>query len=243
MTYQKNGTEFTIAYNNSVTINGYVSQDTFSIGDITVPQQDFAEITSGLASSGGIDGRLGLAYSTISVDQVVPPFYNMIAQGLLDAPVFSIYLSGAPDGAGSEVMFGGVNEAHYTGSMTNIPVRRQAYWEVGLDSLAFGDEVLELDNTGAALATGTPFIVLPTSVADSLNGEIGATQGQDGQYAIDCAKKAGLPNLSFSLGGTGFAIGPDDYILDVSGSCVSALIGKGMFSFMLSPKSIISSTG
>ena len=76
LTYEKNGTEFTIAYNSS-TINGCVSQDTFSIGEITVEQQDFAEITSGLTSS-GIDGVLGLAYSTISVDQIVPPFYNMI---------------------------------------------------------------------------------------------------------------------------------------------------------------------
>ena len=227
LTYKKNGTEFT-TQDNSSTINGYVSQDTFSIGEIVVEQQDFAEITSGLASS-DIDGVLGLAYSTISVDKVVPPFYNMIAQGLLDLPVFSIYLSLALDGAGSEVVFGGVDEAHYTGSLANIPVRQQTYWQVILDSLTLGDDTLETDNTGAVFDIATPFIVLPTSVAEVLNEGIGATQGQDGQNVIDCAKKAGLPNLSFSLGGGSFAIGPDDYISDVSGSCVSLLVGQGMF--------------
>lgn len=227
LTYKKNGTGFTIPYKFGP-ISGYVSQDTFSIGEITVDHQDFAEITSGLAFS-DIDGVLGLAYSTISVDHVVPPFYNMIEQGLLDAPVFSIYLSVAPDGAGSEAMFGGVNKAHYRGSLTQISVRRQALWEVGLDSLAFGDDVLELEHTGAALDIGTSLIVLPIAIADILNSEIGASRGQGGQYAVDCEKKAGLPNLTFSLNGNGFVIGPGDYILDVSGSCVSSFIGIGMF--------------
>lgn len=153
-------------------MEGFVSQDSLSIGDLTIKDQDFAEATKepGLAFAFGryisyipssypfslysrFDGILGLAYDTISVNHIIPPFYNMILQDLLDEPVFSFRI-GSTEEDGGEAVFGGVDESAYTGSIHYVPVRRKAYWEVELEQVAFGDDVLELESTGAAIDTG-----------------------------------------------------------------------------------------
>lgn len=169
--YKKNNSAFEIHYG-SGSLSGFISQDTVQIGDVKIKHQDFAEATSepGLAFAfGRFDGILGLGYDTISVDRAVPPFYNMLAQGLLDEPVFSFYLGNtASDGDESEACLGGVNRAHYTGELTKIPLRRKAYWEVQLDAISFGDETAELEEMGVILDTGTSLISLPSTLAELL---------------------------------------------------------------------------
>ena len=228
-TYKKNGSEFEIRYG-SGSLSGFISQDNVQIGDIKIKGQDFAEATEepGLAFAfGRFDGIMGLGYDTISVNKIVPPFYQMIDQGLIDEPVVSFYLSDTNNGDEdqSEAMFGGIDKDHYTGKMTKIPLRRKAYWEVDLDAISFGDATAELDKTGAILDTGTSLIALPSTLAELLNKEIGAKKGFNGQYTIECDKKDSLPDLTFTLTGHNFTIGSDDYILDVQGSCISSFFG------------------
>ena len=203
------------------------------IGDLTIKNQSFAEATSepGLAFAfGRFDGILGLGYDTISVNKIVPPFYNMIDQDLLDDNVFAFYLGNtAADGDESEAVFGGIDKDHYTGKITKIPIRRKAYWEVDLDAITFGKDTAELDNTGVILDTGTSLIALPSTLAELLNKEIGAKKSFNGQYTVDCKKRDELPDMTFTLTGHNFTIGPYDYILEVQGSCISSFFGPSPF--------------
>ncbi|KIM90839.1 hypothetical protein PILCRDRAFT_811328 [Piloderma croceum F 1598] len=224
--YKANGSEFAIQYG-SGSMEGFVSQDTLTIGDLTIKGQDFAEATKepGLAFAfGKFDGILGLGYDTISVNHITPPFYSMINKGLLDAPVFSFRL-GASEQDGGEAIFGGIDDSAYTGKISYAPVRRKAYWEVELESVSFGDDTLELENTGAAIDTGTSLIVLPTDIAEMLNSQIGATKSWNGQYEVDCAKVPSLPELSFVFSGKSYPLKGTDYILEVQGTCISAFMG------------------
>jgi saccharopepsin len=171
-TYKANGSEFEIQYG-SGSLSGYVSQDTVSIGDLVIKKQDFAEATQepGLAFAfGKFDGILGLAYDTISVNHIVPPFYQMLNQNLLDEPVFAFRLGDSEEDPG-EATFGGIDESAFSGKLTYVPIRRKGYWEVELEKVSFGEEELELEGTGAAIDTGTSLIVMPTDVAEMLNKE------------------------------------------------------------------------
>lgn len=57
------------------------------------------------------------------------------------------------------------------------------------------------------------------------NEEIGAKKGYGGQWTVECDKRDGLPDLTFTLSGHNFTIGPYDYILEVQGSCISSIFG------------------
>ncbi|KFY41284.1 hypothetical protein V495_04980 [Pseudogymnoascus sp. VKM F-4514 (FW-929)] len=226
--YEKNGTEFAIQYG-SGSVSGYISQDQVTIGDLVIKDQLFGEAVEepGLAFAfGRFDGILGLGFDTISVNKVVPPFYSMIDQGLIDEKVFSFYL--ADDKGQSEAVFGGIDKSHYTGDLTYIPLRRKAYWEVDFDAISFGDVKADLDNTGVILDTGTSLNTLPSTLAELLNKEIGAEKGYNGQYTIDCKKRDSLPDITFTLAGHDFALSAFDYILEMGGSCVSTFMGMDM---------------
>ncbi|KAI5479412.1 hypothetical protein MNV49_003556 [Pseudohyphozyma bogoriensis] len=224
-TYKANGTEFKIQYGTG-SLEGVISNDVMTIGDLEIKKQDFAESTvePGLTFAfGKFDGILGLGYDTISVQHVVPPFYNMVNQDLLDEPQFAFWLGSDPEQG--EAIFGGVDESHYTGKIDYVPVRRKGYWEVELEQVKFGKETLELENTGAAIDTGTSLIALPTDVAELINAQIGATKGWNGQYTVECDKVPSLPSLTFYFGGKPYELSGEDYILNVQGTCMSSFTG------------------
>jgi saccharopepsin len=225
-TYKPNGTTFSIQYG-SGSMEGFVSRDHLTIGDITITNHLFAEAVKepGLAFAfGKFDGILGLGYDTISVNRMPPAFYEMISQNLIDEAVFAFRLGSSEDDGG-EATFGGINPSAYTGPISYVPVRRKAYWEVELEKVVFGDEVLELEDTGAVIDTGTSLIALPTDIAEMMNAQIGAKRSWNGQYQVECARVPELPELSFYFGGRAYPLKGSDYVLDVQGTCISAFTG------------------
>lgn len=145
---------------------------------------------------------------------------------------------------GGEATFGGIDHSAYKGKLTYAPVRRKAYWEVELSKIRFGDDELELDNTGAAIDTGKPHLIvlppnhtnmysiigtsliaLPSDMAEMLNVEIGARKSWNGQYTVDCKTVPNLPDLTLHLGSKPYVLKSTDYILNVQSTCVSAFTG------------------
>lgn len=225
-TYVADGREFKILYG-SGPVSGYYGKDTVSLGKSVVKDQTFALVTdvSGLGpafSIGHFAGILGLAWQSISVNNVTTVFNNMITQKLAD-PVFSVYLSNEP-GEDGELLLGGINSNHYSGSITYVPLSSETYWQVALDGISInGASVTTVKN--AIIDTGTSLLAGPTSEIKKIAKLCGATPFLKGEYLIPCSKKTDGVNVDITLNGKTFTLTPTDYIIPDQTICLFGMIG------------------
>jgi len=237
-TYKANGTKFEIHYG-SGSMSGFLSTDTCCIAGLCVSDQTFAEATHepGVAFiAARFDGILGMGFPQISVLGVTPVFNNMVDQGVVEAPVFSFWLNRDPSAdIGGELILGGSDPLFYEGEMTYVPVQREGYWEVAMDSLTSGDSTVGCTGGCTAIVdTGSSLMVGPTKETNAINKMIGGKEivPGTGQYMIDCGSISSLPDIAVVLGGREFVLTGKDYVLQISQfgqtQCISGFMGLDM---------------
>jgi len=223
-TYVKNGTDFSIRYG-SGSLTGFVSQDTVTIGDVSVPNQLFAEATNepGLAFKiGKMDGIMGMAWQSIAVNGIRPAWYDIVQKQGME-PLFAFYL-GKGNGENSEMVLGGTDTKHYTGEISYVPLSDEKYWMFGMDKFAMGS--VSTSNVTAIADTGTSLLAGPKDFISKIQTAIGGTPvGSSGEYTVDCSKISSLPSVTITLAGKDYVLEGKDYILQVSGQCLSGFMG------------------
>lgn len=241
--YKADGRPLEIQYGTG-SMKGFLSQDELSLAGVTVKNQIFGEATvlPGLTFVlAKFDGLFGLGFDTIAVDHVKTPFENMVDQQLVPKSVFSFYLNrDQSKSPGGEIIFGGVDDAYYTGDITYTPVTSAGYWQFKMDGVKMsGGELLAGQNKTSLSAcesgcqaiadTGTSLIAGPKEEVKRLNELIGAVPVVNGEWVLPSCDTSKLPDLVFTIAGKEFALKADQYVLKVSQMgktmCLSGLFG------------------
>ncbi|KAI6072688.1 Cathepsin E [Aix galericulata] len=217
-TYQPVGIPFSIQYGTG-SLTGVIGSDQITVEGLTVTNQQFAESVSEPGKTfldAEFDGILGLAYPALAVDGVTPVFDNMMAQNLVELPMFSVYMSSNPDSSlGGELLFGGFDPSRFTGTLNWVPVTQQGYWQIQLDNVQVGGTVAFCkDSCQAIVDTGTSLLTGPTKDIKELQKYIGATP-VDGEYAVECSNLNVMPDVTFTINGLPYTLTSQAYTLMV----------------------------
>jgi len=224
-TYTKDGRKLLLPYGSGVCA-GTMVKDTVFLGGVALEEVVVGSIAiepGEIWVESPFDGILGLAYPQIAMpvdktDPVLPPVDVMMQRSLLDENKFAFYLStckppsqkgGTDTCDGSQVTFGGVDETKFTGDIhwVNMPIiqKKLGYWLVTGNKLKVGDKQIACGTFGCPMVvdSGTSVIVAPGSFDMSVFPNVSS----------DCTGVEALPDVSVTLGGKEFTLGPDFYVL------------------------------
>ncbi|EDW87997.2 uncharacterized protein Dyak_GE18490 [Drosophila yakuba] len=212
-TYVEDGGGFSLEYGTG-SLLGFRSRDTVNIDGMVIRNQTFVEAVDEPGSAFVdviFDGIIGMAFASLS-GGITTPFDNIIRQGLVQRPVFSVYLR--RDGSsqsGGEVIWGGIDRSIYRGCINYVPVSLPAYWQFTVNSVKVRD-ILLCNGCQAIADTGTSLIVVPLRAYNAINRALNATDNGEGEAFVDCSNLCKLPNFNLNIGGSTYTLTPKDYI-------------------------------
>ncbi|KIY74371.1 acid protease [Cylindrobasidium torrendii FP15055 ss-10] len=233
-TFQTDNQRFAISYGTG-SARGIVGRDTVHIAGMSVTNQSFGAVDRLTADFNEYpnDGLLGMAFGTISRTRAETVFENLMRQGQIQDPMFSIHL-GRMREQGSELCLGCSDPTKMAGTIAWVPVQSKTYWTVPMDAFSANGEktLLAVNNILAAIDTGTSLIYFPGFLAETFYNSIpGSRQAEEigrGIYAYPCDQ---TPSVALSFGGFEFAIHPDDFNLGKvstnSSECVGGVVSSG----------------
>ncbi|KAM9320195.1 gastricsin-like [Gastrophryne carolinensis] len=220
-TYSSNNQQFKMWYG-SGSMTGILGYDTVTIQGLSIQNQELGlSVTEpgNFFYNAQFDGIFGMAYQSLSAGDATTAVQGLIQQNLIPQPLFSFYLSGQS----GELILGGVDTNLYSGQIYWTPVTEQIYWQVGIEEFSINGQASGWCSQGcqAIVDTGTPLIAVPQNYLGSLFQYIGAQEGQDGAYYVNCNNVQNLPTISFTISGTTFSLTPAGYIQQINGYCVA----------------------
>jgi len=199
--YVADGQSFDITYG-SGSVNGYVSQDVAKITEDITATMKFGEIQKADGATflvSEMDGILGLAYNTISVDNLE----TFINSSNLEDKSFSFYLHSNPDQ--SYMMVPGIDESLGLEKVATHNVIEESYWNVNLTGMTGPNGAVDTTGYKAAIDSGTSLVMGPKALIDPLIEGV--------TVHATCRGVEDLPNITLTFDSTDYVLTPSDYVL------------------------------
>ncbi|KAF8371973.1 hypothetical protein PRIPAC_78402 [Pristionchus pacificus] len=236
-TYAKNCKPFTIEYGTG-SAKGFLGQDTVRFGTddtaLTVPKCTFGQATSIAAffKRDVIDGILGLAFQSLAVDNVKPPFVEAIDQNLVDQPLFTVWLEheGFKENvAGGVYTWGAVDTTNCGPLIAYEPLSSATYFLFNLKSVSIGSYT-NTKGWQVVSDTGSSLLSAPLDVVENVAKTIGAKYDQSsGLFIVDCNAK--IENLQLTIGSATYSLNYENMIIPITatqcGLAMDPYIGGG----------------
>jgi len=161
------------------------------------------------------DGIMGLGFKDLSMGEGFNIVDDLQAKGNLPGGQFSFYVT---DGADSEVTFGGYRPEYLASDIVWTPVKRESWWQVGMDDITFNNKPQNLCDGGCEVAvdTGTSMLAGPSDLVDKLSNLVNVKE--------DCSNFGSLPKLGFQMGNKILNLHPDDYVDKSATDCSFSLM-------------------
>lgn len=169
--------------------------------------------------------------------------YQMVAQGLIQAPAYSIYLNDLGTQTGS-ILFGGVDTNKYSGELQTVPVVPYnsqgafVYLWVTLDSVTIKPDGLSpatdtyLLPDQVLLDSGSTSCALPSAIAKDMWTGFGAKQDLDlGVTTIPCKVANSKGTVDFNFSGKVISVPVHEFIRAPTGQKAINALGSGICFF------------
>ncbi|XP_024430247.1 pregnancy-associated glycoprotein-like [Desmodus rotundus] len=213
-TFQRTNQSFALHYGTG-SMTGFLGYDTVKIGSLVDQSQAFGlsrTEVSKILEYGAFDGILGLSYPNMALPGTTPVFDNLWTQGVISQKVFAFYLS-SKEKKGSVVMFGGVNSSYYEGELKWVPVSKQGFWQITVDSISMDGRVIACEGGCEAIVdTGTSLLTGPNYDIFDILKTINAQMTSTGEYVVNCDAINTLPDIIFTINGFRYPVPARAYI-------------------------------
>ncbi|KJZ68498.1 hypothetical protein HIM_05723 [Hirsutella minnesotensis 3608] len=170
---------FDITYLDQKNIEGDYFNDTVTIGDKQVHGQQLGLAIKSTRQSGimGLGFRANVASHT-AYPTIVD---NMVEQGVINAPIFSLFLDNIDDKSGT-ILFGGIDSQKYHGKLATLPIMYNPQQTVSRNITSymvrlrgFNVDGVDLDrlDAGAILDSGSTISLMPDSQVQDIYRHFG----------------------------------------------------------------------
>jgi len=212
-TYVPNGKDWSQTYNKG-SVSGILGSDTLSLGDLSIPGVTFGQAVTldKVWADDPLDGVLGLAFRSISVDNVEPAINQAVDEDLLDDPIFTVWLKNENsqekklDGT---ITFGDIDGDNCGFIMAYEPLTAETFWQFNVAAVTIEQETFAI-GYNAISVTGSSFIQLAKPLFDKVIAASKATFDKKYKfYKVDCDATF---KLSFKIGDLDYPISANKVI-------------------------------